>query len=137
MFLTEEPRQFAPEYSQRAYESLLQQEIPVGNYFEGEGSRVLEISSVDRKLMIVWMEEIIKLKQFCDETLYSAVAIADNYLAKLVPQDEVAPCMIQLGLTCLWIATKLEEHRTADLDCLITYVTKNLKVQIKKRDVQD
>ena len=57
----------------------------MGNYFQGDGSRVLEISSVDRKLMIVWMEEIIKIKEFCDETLYSAVAIADNYLARLIP----------------------------------------------------
>ena len=72
--------------------------------------------------MIIWMEEIINIKHYHDETLYSAVAIADNYLAKLVPQDEVAPNMTQLGLTCLWIASKLEEHYSADLDVLITYV---------------
>ena len=63
------------------------------------------------------------------------MAIADNYLAKLVPQDEVAPDMTQLGLTCLWIASKLEEHRAVDLDSLITYVRQKQKIVISKQDL--
>ena len=55
------------------------------------------------------------------------MAIADHYLAKLVPLNEVAPCMVQLGLTCLWIASKLEEHSKIELDSLITYARNNLR----------
>ena len=65
------------------------------------------------------------------------MAIADHYLAKLVPLDEVAPCMVQLGLTCLWIASKLEEHNRIELDCLITYAKTNLRANIMKKDVRD
>ena len=56
LFDTSIPRQFAPEYAQKAYWSLLEQERAVGDYFQGEGERVLEITPKDRRLMIIWLE---------------------------------------------------------------------------------
>ena len=59
--------------------------------------------------MVVLMEGIANIKPHKLETLYTAVAIADHYLAYLIPLKEISPCLVQLGTTCLWIASKLEE----------------------------
>ena len=109
---------------------MLSQESAVGNYFKDDGQEILQISHMQRKSMIVLIEEIANLKCYKLETLYAAVAIADHYLAYLIPLNEVSPCLVQLGTTCLWIASKLEESAGARIGCVIQYISNKFNVKL-------
>ncbi len=85
--------------------------------------------------MVILMEEISNLKSYRQETLYSAVSIADHYLASLSPRDEISPCLVQLGITCLWIASKLEEPVETRINCLIKYVANRYNVILVIQDM--
>ena len=51
-------RQFAPEYSQRAYEEMLEKEIAIGNYLTKGALKDLCIKPEDRKSMVYLLEEL-------------------------------------------------------------------------------
>lgn len=85
--------------------------------------------------MILLIEDLSYQKKWKLETMYSAVSIADQYLSSLIPRNEVSPCLVQLGLTCLLIASKLEEPKQPRIDCYILYITRKYKVTLLKRDV--
>ena len=61
--------------------------------------------------MVTMIEELAMLAAYKLETIYYAVNIADRYLKSLVPRDEISPCLVQLGLTSLLIAAKLDEPK--------------------------
>ena len=86
--------------------------------------------------MIVLMEEIANLLSYKLETLYTAVAIADHYLAYLIPLNEISPCVVQLGTTCLWIASKLEESNKTRIVCVIQYINNKFDVKLLPKDVR-
>ena len=109
----------------------------VGHYLKGVGEETLDISADQRKGMVILMEEISNLQSYKHETLYSAVAIADHYLANLVSRNEISPCLVQLGVTCLWIASKLEEPRECRIACLIQYIANRYNVLLVVKDVRD
>ena len=60
-----------------------------------------------RKGMVLLMEELWRLRDYRLETLYLSVSIADNYLMKLATTNQKAPCLVTLGMTCLFLAAKL------------------------------
>ena len=71
------------------------------------------------------------------ETIFYAVNIVDRYLADLVTRDEVSPCLLQLGLTCLRIAAKLEEHKRPALELYIKHIKARFNVQLLRKDLLD
>jgi len=128
-------RQFAPEYSQNIYQFMLSQEFAIGHYLKDGGQTVLQISEEQRKRMVLLIEDLVHQKNWKLETMFSAVSIADQYLSSLIPRNEVSPCLVQLGLTCLLLASKLEEPRQPRIDCYILYIAKKYDVNLLKRDV--
>ena len=101
-------RQFAPEYSQNAYNSMLRDEYAIGNYLNAESETWLCISGEDRKSMVLLLEELNEEEEWNDETLMLAVSIADRYLYNLSREKVMAPCLVTLSVTCLMLAAKIE-----------------------------
>ena len=63
-------RQFAPEYSQRAYEEMLEKEFAIGNYMTVEAMNDLSIKPEDRKSMVYLIEELNEAEGWKEETLF-------------------------------------------------------------------
>ena len=75
-------RQFAPEFSQAAYETMLNQEYAIGPYISTHGSS-LSITTSQRKRMVILIEDLHRHKGYKIDTLFLAVSIADRYLVNL------------------------------------------------------
>ena len=63
-------RQFAPEYSQRAYDEMLKKEYAIGNYMTKEAMTDLCIRPEDRKSMVYLLEELNEAEGWKEETLF-------------------------------------------------------------------
>ena len=75
-------RQFAPEYSQCAYDTMIKKEFAIGNYTVEFGTP-MKITAQQRRYMIAIIEELHRAKGYKDETLLLAVSVADRYLVNL------------------------------------------------------
>lgn len=61
--------------------------------------------------MVFMIEDLQILRSYYLETFYLAVSIADRYLIGLTVREESAPCLVALGVTCLLLAAKIEQHK--------------------------
>ena len=137
-------RQFAPEYSQRAYEEMLEKEFAIGNYLTHEAMQDLCIKSEDRKSMVYLLEELNEAEGWKQETLFQAISIADRYLNHRAKLGKPAPCLISLAVTSLMIAAKIEQHFTPSFKIMNSIladkhsltVTKPLFMKIERKILQ-
>lgn len=72
-------RQFAPEYSQSAYQTMIKEEYPIGNY-TGQKYAKMQVSHRERRQIVDLIEKLHKLQQYKPESLYLATSIADRYM---------------------------------------------------------
>ena len=100
-------RQFAPESSQSAYVSMLDQEFAIGDYIEF-GGESLGLSTSSRQHMITLIEALNAEKKYKPETLYLAASLCDRYLVNLAIKKVKAPSLIILSVVCTLMAAKLE-----------------------------
>lgn len=101
-----ESRQFAPEYSQKAYESAKAEERALGDYFEECEQSYHNTTSAHRREMVCLIENLHTQKKYRIETLYLAVNIADRYLIKTFASGKPVPNLVLLALTSIMIAAK-------------------------------
>ena len=101
-------RQFAPEYSQTSYLSMLEQEFAIGDYITFGGS-TLGLTPSSRQHMITLLEALNAEKKYKPETLYLAASLGDRYLVNLAIKQERAPSLIILSVICTLMAAKLEQ----------------------------
>ena len=87
---------------------MLEKEIAIGNYIR---HKCLRITEKQRSGMVLMIEDLYKLRKYYEETFYLAVSIADRYLIGLTVREESAPCLVTLGVTCLLLAAKIEQHK--------------------------
>ena len=99
-------RQFAPEFSQHAYQTMLAEEKAVGCYLS---SPSLKLKTGQRKGMVILIEDLQKSRRYKADTFYLAVNIADNFLSQKARENEPAPCLLTLAVTSVIIAAKIEE----------------------------
>lgn len=59
--------------------------------------------------MIVIIQELHRLKKYKIETLFTAVLIADYYLADLASKNDAAPELVCVATISILLAAKLEE----------------------------
>ena len=108
-------RQFAPEFSQKAYLSMYMNEYAIGDYISIENN-LSEITSESRRHMVTLLEALNHEKDYKEETLFLAASLADRFLVNLVIQKTSAiqtkqarvPCLIQLAIVVTLMAAKLE-----------------------------
>ena len=134
-------RQTAPEYSQNCYETLLRQEVVIGNYFDRAVNKNKSplFSIKERKRMIVLIETLQQMKNYKDDTFFLAVSIVDRYLAYLTDQDDVKPpCRVILAVTCLLIAAKIEQHSEPSITLMIKLLQNQTGVEhVTKKSLVD
>ena len=129
-------RQFAPEYSQHAYASMLLKEISVGDYLSNANCS-LDISVFARHQMVRLIEELAFLKEYKVETIFLAVSLADRYLVIIAVKREKAPCLIHLAVVCLLMAAKLEQPISPNFNRLIHLIREQFNIKLKKQDLVD
>ena len=129
----EERRQTAPEYAQLAYESMLQNEKPIGNYLVSEYKRkCLKIETIDRESMVALMQELHRIKKYHVETLFLAVSIADRFLSKLARSKFCAPNLVQLATVSLLMAAKMMEHINPCFEIMISILPETLRAMVSR-----
>ena len=125
-------RQFAPEYSQSSYETMMREEYALGDYLNPQTERALQITGEDRKGMVLLLEELNKEEKWKEETLYLAISIADRYLIYLAIRGQKAPCLIVLSVTCLLLAAKLEQPFSPSFSILNKILGRTRKMSVPK-----
>ena len=102
------------------------QEVLVGNYCK---SKSLQVRGSQRKAMIILIEKLHCYRKCAQETLYTAVSIADKYLKKLASLNQTAPDLNLLSVTCLFMASKLEQHQLPNSKQIIIDLYKELGIK--------
>jgi hypothetical protein len=74
--------QFAPEYSHSCYNEMLRLEFAIGDYI-GYNQAQAGISDLARKHMVTLMEDLNRLKEYKEKSLFLAASLADRYLVNL------------------------------------------------------
>ena len=70
-------RQFAPEFSQDAYMTMLNSEFIIGDYVSNSESAITQET---RRHMVTLLEALNQEKEYKQETLYLAASLSDRYL---------------------------------------------------------
>ena len=83
-------------------------EFEIGDYLDWHKGN-LRVSTLDRKHMITLIEDLNRVKEYKEETLYLAASLVDRYLVNLAVKNRLAPCLIKLAVIATLIAVKLEE----------------------------
>ena len=103
-------RQFAPQYAQDVYATMLKKEKAIEDY-TSDAPNSWMTNSVRREL-ITLIEELQEAQAYRIETYYLAVSIADRFISNLMCSKvtkKQSPCFVTLAVTCLLIAAKIEE----------------------------
>ena len=102
-------RQFAAEYSQSCYLTMLREEQAIGSYINIEGLSSPIINEENRKFTVQLIQALHQVKNYKIDTLYLAISIADRYLVNLVIRFEDKPVDFSaLAVASLFVAAKIE-----------------------------
>ena len=100
-------RQFAPEFSQTSYMSMLHNDFAIGDYLSNVDSNQ-SFNYSERERLISIIQDLNKKKEYKQETLHLAGSIADRYLSIILPQGKQVPNFFKLAATVMLMAAKLE-----------------------------
>ena len=128
--------QFAPEYSQSAYNTMVRSEVAIGDYI-GFNTSENGVSELARKHMITLMEDLNRMKDYKEETLFLAASIADRYLVNLTVKKIATPCLIRLAIICTLMAAKLEQPIQPSFNRMVKLVAEQWDVQLTRQDLLD
>ena len=102
-------RQFAPIYSQKSYETLLSKERVLAPAKDSYWKLTSRVTEDERSHLIVVVEELIRLKEYKEETFYIACSIADRYILSLAKSNHQPECLMNLAVTVVLMSAKLEQ----------------------------
>ena len=123
--------QFAPEYSQTAYNAMIRSEVAIGDYI-GFNSGEHGVSELARKHMITLMEDLNRMKDYKEDTLFLAASIADRYLVNLAVKQVAPPCLIRLAIICTLMAAKLEQPIQPSFNRMVKLVAEQWDVNLTR-----
>ena len=126
--------QFAPEYSHNAYREMVRQEFAIGDYIEFNKSEN-RVSELARKHMVTLMEDLNRIKEYKEETLFLAASIADRYLVNLTVKQQTAPCLIRLAIISILMAAKLEQPIQPSFNRMVKLVADQWDVHLTRQDL--
>lgn len=87
--------------------------------------------------MISLIEKIIKRKKYMEETFYLAVSICDRYLFFIISEKIELPCLVTLIVTAIFLAAKIEQPLSPNLNKMIHLAYNKLKVDISRSKIID
>ena len=129
--------QFAPEYSQSSYQEMLRQEFAIGDYIHFNQKSENGVSELARKHMITLMEDLNRMKDYKEDTLFLAASIADRYLVNLAVKRASAPCLIRLAIVSILMAAKLEQPIQPSFNRMVKLVAEQWDVKLTREDLLD
>ena len=84
--------------------------------------------------MVILLEELVRKRQYRRETLFLAVSLADRYLVTLTVARRPAPCLVNLAVTCLLIAAKLNQPLRPKFDLMNRLLQQDYDVSVQTED---
>lgn len=87
--------------------------------------------------MVQLIEKIIKSKNYLEETHYLAVSICDRYLFFLVSEKKEIPCLITLIITAVFLAAKVEQPLSPNMNKMIQIAHSKLQVRVTRSEMID
>ena len=87
--------------------------------------------------MVFLMEEINRLKDYKEETLYTAMSIADRFLVYLTVSGQQPPCLIKLAVTTSLMAAKLDQPISPSFKRMTRLVKKEWDIDITIQAIRD
>jgi len=104
-------------------------EFAIGDYLDWTQGE-LKVSSLARRHLITLIEDLNRLKEYKEETLYLAASLVDRYLVNLAVKNHSAPCLIKLAVTSILMAAKLEESMQPNFNRMIRLVGREWNVTL-------
>jgi transcription initiation factor TFIIIB Brf1 subunit/transcription initiation factor TFIIB len=129
-------RQFAPEYSQQCYLTMLEREFAIGDFIDWQEGE-LRVSNQARRHMVTLIEDLNRLKNYKEESLYLAASLADRFLVNLAVKNEAPPCLIKLAVITTLVAAKLEEPIQPSYNRMVRLVASEWGVVVTKKELVD
>ena len=83
--------------------------------------------------MIMLIEQLHSNNQYRIETLFLAGSLADRYASLCCKSKVSLPCLLELSVTSLLIAVKIEEHGEPSFDRMIDLVMEIHEVKFEKK----
>lgn len=90
-----------------------------------------------RQHILFLMEEIHKLKEYKEETFFTAVSLADRYLVYLSVSKCKPPCFIKLAIVCCLIAAKMDQPISPSFKRMVRLVKREWDVEIELSSLID
>ena len=90
-----------------------------------------------RKSMIKIIFDMTELRGYNVETSILAVNISDHYLIKLAKKNQEKPCLIQLAISSVLIAAKLELNDETPFKDTIKFLRKHQDIKLKRQNLID
>ncbi len=85
--------------------------------------------------MITLIEDLNRLKNYKEETLYLAASLSDRLLVNLAVKNQPAPCLIKLAVISTLMAAKLEEPIQPSYNRMIRLAKSDWNVTITKDEL--
>ena len=101
-------RQFAPQYSEFTNKALLSKERVLAASDDPYWTLESRVSDEERTHLVVVIEELNRLKEYKEETMYIACSIADRYIISLARTNHQPECLMNLAVTAILMAAKME-----------------------------
>ena len=69
--------------------------------------------------MVMLIEQLVEIREYKMETIFTAVSLADRYLVSVAVKKEQVPCLISLAVVSVLMAAKLEQPISPSFDRMI------------------
>lgn len=135
--ISKKPRertQFAPIYNQAIYRNLMRKEQKIGDYFT-EPHCEIDINPMIRGSMVELIQQMVAAGDADERVLFTAVAIADKFLAILAVYHKPAPSLIELGFVSFLVACKLLSNKEVGIEAYISVINTWKIKHIEKADI--
>ena len=116
---------------------MLRQEFAIGDYIQFNQKSENGVSELARKHMITLMEDLNRMKDYKEDTLFLAASIADRYLVNLAVKGAAAPCLIRLAIVSILMAAKLEQPIQPSFNRMVKLVAEQWDVSLTRQDLLD
>jgi hypothetical protein len=126
-------RSFAPLFSQMAYLTMKNtQDLVIGDYTQSG-----QFSREERRKLVKAIFELVKKRGYKCETKYTAVSVADRYLASVLRSKQKLPDFWELTAGSLLIAAKLEQPTQPNFRLMINFLQKQEQVSVSRESLID
>ena len=82
--------------------------------------------------MVILLGELHSKKGYRSETLFLAVSLADRFLINLAVHQVQVPCLVDLAVTCLLLAAKLNQPLRPKFELMNDLLKKHYDISIAK-----